>query len=461
MWSFDEENKNETPENGTGEQGFENPRTDDDFNERDPFSRGGDFYKSYSGEGGGSSGGKAPKKPKKSGGILPVLLVCVVVFAATIFIGSFAGGGNMPWGGIGAGNTAATTQSTTGAQGTTGTQATAPGIIPGTGSTLPTVSYVQWDSAVVEKCLNASVLIKVENVGSGSGVIYTGDGYILTNYHVVSNNDNKITVTLYSGEELSATYIYGDEANDIAVIRIEKNDCTYAEISTANVSHMMPVMVIGNALGRGFNTTAGVISAPASDVYFSSTYETMTLIQIDAAVNNGNSGGGLFNTSGQLIGIVNSKLSGTTSSGASIDNTGFAIPMSTVVKCVNDLKEHGYVQGVARLGVSVNNYITLANGKTYAGTGINAVVSTASEGSAKKAGILAGDILYEINGQTISSFETLKKMLTAYSVGDTVEITVLRPTEEAKKQTDPYAYLRKCEEIKLKLTFVEFNPNNP
>ncbi|MBQ8402797.1 MAG: trypsin-like peptidase domain-containing protein [Clostridia bacterium] len=463
MWSFDEEeNKNETPENGAGTEEPQSPKRDDDFSERDPFSRGGDFYKSYSG---GESGGNAPKKPKKSGGILPVMLVCAVVFAATIFIGSLLGGGNMPWGGIGAGNTAATTQGTPGGTGSTGgtqgTQATAPGITPGTGSITPPISYVQWDSAIVEKCLNASVLITVENVGSGSGVIYTQDGYILTNYHVVSNNDNPITVTLYSGEELPATYIYGDESNDIAVIGIEKDNCVYAEISTADVTHMMPVMVIGNALGRGFNTTAGVISAPASDVYFSSTYETMTLIQIDAAVNNGNSGGGLFNTAGQLIGIVNSKLSGTTSSGASIDNTGFAIPMSTVMKCVNDLKEHGYVQGVARLGVAVNNYLTLANGRTYTGTGINVVVSTASEGSARKAGIEVGDILYEINGETISSFETLKKILTAYSVGDTIEVTVLRPTEDAKKQTEPYAYLRKCEEIKLTLKFVEFNPNNP
>ncbi len=463
MWSIDEENKNETPENGTGQDGFEKPRTDDDFSERDPFSRGGDFYKSMGGENGTGYGGKPPKKPKKSGGILPVMLVCAVVFAATIFIGSLMGGGNMPWGGIGAGGTtgAGTAQSTTGTGSTTGTQATAPGIIESTGSTVPPVSYVQWDNAIVEKCLNASVLITVENVGSGSGVIYTQDGYILTNYHVVSNNDSPITVTLYSGEKLSATYIYGDESNDISVIKIEKNNCVYAEISTANVTYMMPVMAIGNALGRGFSTTAGVISAPASEVYFSSTHETMTLIQIDAAINSGNSGGGLFNTAGQLIGIVNSKLSGTTSSGTSIDNTGYAIPMATVKKCVNDLKDYGYVQGVARLGVSVNNYLTLANGKTYTGTGINVVVSTASQGSAKKAGILEGDILYEIGGQTISSFEMLKKFLTAYSVGDTVEITVLRPTEEAKQQTEPYAYLRKCEEIKLKLTFVEFNPNNP
>ncbi len=459
MWSFDEEeNKNETPENGENEPETQKP--DDDFGERDPFSRGGDFYRSYSGNGGnggeGGTGGNTPKKPKKQGGILPVMLVCAVVFAATIFIGSFLGGGNMPWGGIGAGGTSVTTSGTQatggtgGVQSTTGTQATAPGITEGTGST-PTVSYVQWDSAVVEKCLNASVLITIGSSG-GSGVIYTSDGYILTNYHVVSSNDNPITVTLYSGEKLPATYIYGDESNDIAVIRIEKNDCVYAEISTAKVTYMMPVMAIGNALGRGFSTTAGVISAPASEVYFSSTYETMTLIQVDAAINSGNSGGGLFNTAGKLIGIVNAKLDSGPLAETSIDNTGFAIPMSTVKKCVNDLREFGYVQGVARLGVEV---------KAYTGTNIYVVSSLASEGSAKKAGILEEDILYKFNGESISSFETLKRMLTAYSVGDTVEITVLRPTEEAKNETYLYEYIRKCDEVKIRLTFVEFNPNNP
>ncbi len=474
MWSFDEENKNEAPENGADTGAGEKPengaqKPEDDFNERDPFSRGGDFYKSYGGESTGyDPERKTPKKPKKSGGILPVLLVCVVVFAATIFVGSFLGGGNMPWGGIGAGNTSATTSGTSattggtgGTSATTGTPVTAPGITDGTGGSTPGVSYVQWDSAVVEKCLNASVLISVENVGSGSGVIYTQDGYILTNYHVVSNNDNPINVTLYSGEVLPATYIYGDESNDITVIRIEKTDCVYAEVSTANVTYMMPVMAIGNALGRGFSTTAGVISAPASDVYFSSTYETMTLIQVDAAINSGNSGGGLFNTAGQLIGIVNSKLSGTTSSGATIDNTGYAIPMATVKKCVNDLAKYGYVQGVARLGVSVNNYLTLADGRKYTGAGINVVVSTASEGSARKAGILEGDILYEINGESISSFETLKNIITKFSVGDTVEIKVLRPTEEAKKLLNPTAYINACEKMTITLTFVEFNPNNP
>ena len=487
MWSFDDEENKNIPENGeepTGEPEKEpqgEPAGHDDFEERDPFSRGGDFYKSYSG---GGEGGKPPKKSPRKSGVIPAVLLCAVILiltVATVYMmrdnfslsGLFnsknttestkdSGGitgtsGTLAPGATTSGTKATAPGITTGTTGTTSVQ-TAPGISSGTVGTPVLPSYVYWDAATVEKCLNASVLIKVENVGSGSGVIYEQHeqfGYILTNYHVVSNNSNPITVTLFSGEELPATYIYGDESNDIAVIKIEKSDCVCAEISASPVSYMMPVMVIGNALGKGFNTTQGVVSAPASEVTFSSTYETMTLIQVDAAVNSGNSGGGLFNTAGQLVGIVNAKLSGTSSSGALIESMGYAIPMPTVMKCVNDLRDFGYVKGVARLGVSVQNYLKIGN---YSA---NAIVVTAITpgGSAEAAGIREKDIIYSINGEAITSFETLKKMLTAYSVGDEIDVVILRPTASAEKQSHPYYYMRECEELKIKLRFTDFDPN--
>lgn len=466
MWSFDDEENKQGNDNTEepAEKPQEEPR--DDFSERDPFSRGGDFYRSYgTGSAPSPEHNSKPPKPKKSG-ILPAILICAVIFFLTVAT-VYMLGDNFSFAGIGVKRTSGSTISTTAPSGTTdtsstgttsGTTATAPSFTTGTtGSAVTPIapSYVYWDPAVVEKCLNSSVLISVENVGSGSGVIYTRDGYILTNYHVVSDNKNPITVTLFSGEKLAAQYIYGDESNDISVIKIEKSDCTNATVSTSAVTYMMPVMVIGNALGKGFNTTQGVVSAPASEVYFSSTYETMTLIQVDAAVNSGNSGGGLFNTAGELIGIVNAKLSGTSTSGATIESMGYAIPMSSVMKCVNDLNEYGYVTGVARLGVSVQNYLEIG----YAKYSFIVTQSTTPGGSAEKSGILAGDILYAINGETISSFETLKKMLTAYSVGDSVELTVLRPTENTSKQTNIYGFLNACQELKITLTFVEFNPN--
>ena len=301
--------------------------------------------------------------------------------------------------------------------------------------------------SVAEKCLNASVLIKVTTStgsGSGSGVIYTKDGYILTNYHVVGDDAQSVTVTLFSGEELPAKYIYGDESLDVSVIKIEKDDCSPVEICEDGLNYGEQIIVVGNALGNGFTLTSGYVSAPEREVTFSNTYETMTLVQIDAAVNNGNSGGGLFNTAGQLVGIVNAKLSGTTSAGASIDNIGFAIPMSTVLRCVNDL------------GVQVQNYIELGG---YKYSGVNVIAAVTEGGSAQLAGLKAGDIIYAINGQTVDTFSTLKKMLTAYSVGDTVEFTVYRPNENAGKTSNLNFYLRNCEELKVTLTFVEFNPN--
>ena len=470
MWSFDdEENKQDqdNEENASNEnKGEEGASTrpgenGDDFGERDPFSRGGDFYSSYS----GASSGDARKTPNKSGkgGAFLAILICAAIFLSTAAIINLMGNG-ISLGGIVMGTTSATASATApSANATGGTQATSP-TLGGTQATAPSIStnqgtpvtptYVYWDAAVVEHCLNTSVLITVEGVGSGSGVIYTQDGYILTNYHVVSNNNKTITVTLFSGEKLTATYIYGDESNDISVIKIEKSDCTFAKVSGEAVTYMTPVMVIGNALGKGFNTTQGVVSAPASKVYFSSTNETMTLIQIDAAVNSGNSGGGLFNTAGELIGIVNAKLSGNSSSGATIEGMGYAIPVSSVMKCVNDLKEYGYVTGAARLGVTTS-YLQIGS-STYARIVVKALTPG---GSAEKAGIRVDDIIVAINGTNVTSMDTVEKILTAYSVGDTIEITIKRPTEEAKKQTYAQRYWDACQEIKISLTFVEFNPN--
>ena len=461
MWSFDEENKNETPEENVGgnDGGAKGGNGDTGYNYTENGGMG-----SYNNPYGPSNGGNKNKK----GGLIPALLLCAVVIIGTLLIGYTMGGGKIALGGYGAQTTTTDAATTSGSdtgttqteatteqkQTTAATTATAPGITGEVSSA--TEGKIE---SVAEKCLNASVLIKVTTntgTGSGSGVIYTKDGYIITNYHVVGADAQSVTVTLFSGEELPAKYIYGDESLDVSVIKIEKDDCTSVEICEDGLNYGEQIIVVGNALGNGFTLTSGYVSAPEREVTFSNTYETMTLVQIDAAVNNGNSGGGLFNTAGQLVGIVNAKLSGTTSAGASIDNIGFAIPMSTVLRCVNDLREYGYVTGVARLGVQVQNYIELGG---YKYSGVNVISAVTEGGSAQLAGLKAGDIIYAINGQTVDSFSTLKKMLTAYSIGDTVEFTVYRPNENAGKTSNLNFYLRNCEELTVSLTFVEFNPN--
>lgn len=464
MWSFDEENKNESPsENGgTGENNNGYGGDNYGYNGNNPY--GGGYNNPY----GSSNGGNKNNNNNKKSGLIPALLLCAVVVLGTLLIGYTLGGGKIALGGYGAQTTttdsAGTTVSDTSTsqmdttteqkETTAATTVTAPAVTGAISSA--TEGKIE---SVAEKCLNASVLIKVTTStgsGSGSGVIYTKDGYILTNYHVVGDDAQSVTVTLFSGEELPAKYIYGDESLDVSVIKIEKDDCTSVEICEDGLNYGEQIIVVGNALGNGFTLTSGYVSAPEREVTFSNTYETMTLVQIDAAVNNGNSGGGLFNTAGQLVGIVNAKLSGTTSAGASIDNIGFAIPMSTVLRCVNDLREYGYVTGVARLGVQVQNYIELGG---YKYSGVNVISAVTEGGSAQLAGLKAGDIIYAINGQTVDSFSTLKKMLTAYSIGDTVEFTVYRPNENAGKTSNLNFYLRNCEELTVSLTFVEFNPN--
>ena len=157
------------------------------------------------------------------------------------------------------------------------------------------------------------------------------------------------------------------------------------------------VVAIGNPLGYGLTVTPGVVSALQRSVTVENT--TMTLMQTSAAINNGNSGGGLFNLRGELIGIVNAKVGGT-----SVEGMGFAIPSTTVVKSLNDLKNYGYITGKARLGVTIETkqYQTWPYMQTHS---YIQVVEINPNGSAATSGLQVGDILYQFNGKEISSFD--------------------------------------------------------
>ena len=336
---------------------------------------------------------------------------------------------------------------------------TAPAVSTGAVEGVASSTY----TAIAKECIKSVVIINVTETtisygqeyttgGAGSGVIYTKDGYIITNYHVVGATTKTISVTLHDGSVYDAKYIYGDEYVDLAVIKIEKNDCDYATIGDFEQMQLGDeVLAIGNPLGYGLSVTNGIISALERQVTIENT--TMTLLQTSAAINSGNSGGGLFNMKGELIGIVNAKVGGT-----SVEGMGFAIPSTTVVKSLNDLKEHGYITGRARLGLTVNQkqYSTWPYMQTYY---YIQVAEIDADGSAAKSGIQVGDILQKFNGEEITSFSVLSQQLTKYKVGDTVTLTVRRPTIE---QTDNNLadYLNSCELVEITITFVEFNPNN-
>lgn len=410
-----------------------------------------------------------PQKPKRSGGTSTFLVVFCLVLC--IFVGVtagalFSGNANMDETKDSGNQTEETTDSASAGTSSTSdssasdtqTKETSPAItiIPGTST--PTSSY----SEVAARCVNSVVMINVtevslvygqeyETAGAGSGVIYTKDGYIITNYHVVNENTRSISVVLYDGSQYEAKYIYGDEYVDLAVIKIEKDDCDYAVIGDFEKMRLGDeVLAIGNPLGYGIAVTNGIISALDRSITIENT--TMTLLQTSAAINSGNSGGGLFNMNGELIGIVNAKIAGT-----SVEGMGFAIPSTTVMKSINDLKEYGYITGKARLGVTVQTkqYQTWP----YMQTHMYIQVTEINEnGSAARSGLQVGDILHLFNGTEITSFDVLSQQLTKYKVGDTVKITVRRPTIELTSN-NLSEYLSTSETVELEITFVEFNPN--
>ena len=194
------------------------------------------------------------------------------------------------------------------------------------------------------------------SAASGSGVIISSDGYIVTNYHVIESAST-IKVTMYDDSSYTAELVGYDESNDIAVLKIDATDLTAVTIGNSSaVSVGDDVVAIGNPLGElTFTLTKGVISAKDREVTMPNG-TTMELIQTDCAINSGNSGGALFNVYGELIGITNAKYSSSSSSEASIDNIGFAIPISSVIDVIQNIIETGYTSSSDSSSQNQQNY---------------------------------------------------------------------------------------------------------
>ncbi|MBO4696020.1 MAG: trypsin-like peptidase domain-containing protein [Lachnospiraceae bacterium] len=257
---------------------------------------------------------------------------------------------------------------------------------------------------------------------SGSGFILTSDGYIATNYHVIEDASD-IKVTLYDDTAYKAELVGYDESNDLAVLKIDANNLQPVILGSSDQLRVGDsVIAIGNPLGElTFSLTHGAVSALNRTITVNN--NSMTLIQTDCAINSGNSGGALFNTYGEVVGIVNAKYSSSgSSSTASIDNIGFAIPIDSVVDILKSIIEKGYVEK-PYIGVSVYN---LDSG--YEAFGLaGAVVSSVEEGSpADKAGIQANDIITKVNGTDIKSVDELKSMIAKGTEGDQFTLTIYR-----------------------------------
>ena len=258
---------------------------------------------------------------------------------------------------------------------------------------------------------------------SGSGFVYSDDGYILTNFHVIEDSSS-ITVTLYDGRELAAKLIGYDENNDIAVLKVEAENLVPVVIgdsSSLNVGDS--VVAIGNPLGElTFSLTAGAVSALEREVTFSGG-STMNLIQTDCAINSGNSGGALFNMYGEVIGITNAKYSGSSSSGASIDNIGFAIPINQVRGIVDSIIEKGYIVK-PYIGVSVVDVSTET--QNYGLPQGAAVRSIEEGGPAEAGGLQANDIITQVNDRKITGAADLKSAVTDAKPGDVLHMVLWR-----------------------------------
>ena len=263
------------------------------------------------------------------------------------------------------------------------------------------------------------------NAVSGTGFILSADGYILTNNHVVEDalsSGSTVTVKLYDGSEYDAE-IVGVEGtdNDIAVLKINATGLT--PVTLGNSDEMQvgeSIYVVGNPLGElTYTMTAGIISALDREIA-ADRNTTVNMFQLDAAVNSGNSGGPVYNSRGQVIGVVTAKYNST-----GVEGLGFAIPVNDARAIAEEIVEHGYVTGKPYLGIVVTN-MTESEAQRY-NTVAGVYVYSVSEGScAEKAGLQQGDVIVELGGKAVATTSDLATVKKDYKAGDSCELKFYR-----------------------------------
>ncbi len=257
--------------------------------------------------------------------------------------------------------------------------------------------------------------------GSGSGIIFTKDGYIVTNYHVIEGATS-VKVVLNTGDEYEAKLIGGDEKTDLAVIKVEATDLPAAVFGQSeNLEAGEKVVAIGNPLGLEFagTLTQGIISAVNRTVTVDK--RTYKMIQTDAAINPGNSGGALVNEYGEVIGINSVKVS---SSG--VEGLGFAIPISDAKPIIEDLINFGYVKGRPLIGLSVR-YVSEQEAYYYNFPSKGLFIVEVTEGTgAAKAGLMKGDIILSCDGKEVESSEALNEIRDSHKAGETIKLKINR-----------------------------------
>ena len=313
------------------------------------------------------------------------------------------------------------------------------------------VDYTETSVSVAQKVLPSIVGINIEYqvssifssrpstaTASGSGIILSEDGYILTNNHVVNSSSSssfyqmseatKITVNLYNDKtEYEAKIVGTDPQTDLAVIKIDKNGLTPAELGNSNSLQIGEfVMALGNPLGLEFSVSCGVVSAVNREIT-DTDGKKYTLIQTDAAINSGNSGGALVNSRGQVVGLNTLKMSG-----SGIEGMGFSIPISSTISIYEDLIKYNKVKrpyiGIETIDLDEKtaNYYSLP-----VGIYIKRVIDFSP---AQKADLRNGDVILKINNISVSSTDELNNEKNKYTIGDKISLTISRNGEEITKE---------------------------
>lgn len=283
------------------------------------------------------------------------------------------------------------------------------------------------NSAVSINCSATSTNIfgqQTQTASSGSGFIITEDGYVVTNYHVVSGASS-VEVTLYNGDTYDATVIGGDSDYDVAVLKINASGLqpvTLGESADVNVGDT--VLAIGNPLGElTFSMSQGIVSSCGRAINVDGT--PFNMIQVDCSINPGNSGGPLVNLYGEVVGIVSAKYS--TYSSTTVEGLGFAIPISGVRSIITDIMENGAVTDKAYMAITAGtmNEQMAAQFNIDVTEGVF-VYSVVEGGAGDKAGLRLGDVITKMNDKTLTSRQDLSAAMKGYRAGDTVTLTVYR-----------------------------------
>ncbi len=277
--------------------------------------------------------------------------------------------------------------------------------------------------------------------GAGSGVIISNDGYIITNAHVITDSASgkladAIKIRLNTGDEYDAKIIGSDNESDIALIKIEGKELMAATVGNSDTIKVgEQVIAVGNPLGElGGTVTSGIVSSTNREISVQN--NKMTLIQIDAAVNPGNSCGGLFNTKGELIGIVNAKTTDVT-----VEGLGFAIPVNEAVSVAEELQSHGYVTGKVHIGISLTDVTDAFTAYYYFRSEATGVyITNVQEGYNEKV-LEYGDRITAINDMEVNSSADVKEIISESKVGDKLIFTVSRNGKLKDVEVTCYEYV--------------------